>query len=169
MRKLASSIWGGVGRLQTTVVGSYHAAASIRRGPVLWLILCGGFLIAAIIIGTVMMIGEFRESALRNSERELENTVRLLTHHFDQHFEDSDVIARNLISQMHFSEVASPELFKSRFSSPEAHLMLKSIGQRVVLHRGRFCRCRRRISDQFVWGLAAAGRQYRRPSLLQGL
>jgi Histidine kinase sensor domain len=125
MRKLTSSIWGAVKNLQTTAVESCRAA-SIRRGPVLWLILCGGFLIAAIIIGTVMMIGEFRESALRNSERELENTVRLLTHHFDQHFEDSDVIARNLISQMQFSEVASPELFKSRFSTPEAHLMLKS-------------------------------------------
>jgi diguanylate cyclase (GGDEF)-like protein/PAS domain S-box-containing protein len=125
MRKLTSSIWGAVKNLQTTAVESCRAV-SIRQGPVLWLILCGGFLIAAIIIGTVMMIGEFRESALRNSERELENTVRLLTHHFDQHFEDSDVIDRNLISQMQFSEVASPELFKSRFSTPEAHLMLKS-------------------------------------------
>ena len=125
MRKLASSIWRGVGRLQTTVVESYRAA-SIRRGPVLWLLLCGGFLIAAIIIGTVITVGEFRENALRNSERELENTVLLLTRHFDQHFEDSDVIARNLISQMQFSEVATPELFKTRFSTSEAHLMLKS-------------------------------------------
>jgi diguanylate cyclase (GGDEF)-like protein/PAS domain S-box-containing protein len=93
---------------------------------VLWLILCGGFLIAAIIIGTAFMVWEFRESALRNSERELENTVRLLTRHFDQHFEDSDVIARNLISQMQFSEVASPDLFKSQFSTREAHLTMKS-------------------------------------------
>ena len=126
MRKLASTIWGGVRGLRTTAVGSYHAATSIWRGPVLWLILWGGFLVAAIIIGTVVTVGEFRETALRNSERELENTVLLLTRHFDQHFEDSDVIARNLISQMQFSEVASPELFRSRFSTPEAHLMLKS-------------------------------------------
>jgi diguanylate cyclase (GGDEF)-like protein/PAS domain S-box-containing protein len=113
-------------RARTRAVGSYHDATSIRRGPALWLILCGGFLIAAIVIGTVMMVGEFRENALRNSERELENTVLLLTRHFDQHFEDSDVIARNLISQMRFSEIASPELFRSQFSTSEAHLMMKS-------------------------------------------
>ena len=60
------------------------------RGPVLWLTLCGGLLVAAIFIGTIMMVGEFRERALANSERELENTVLLLTRHFDQQFEDSD-------------------------------------------------------------------------------
>ena len=126
MRGLVSSIWGGVGKLRTMAMRSDQNSAWIGRGPVLWLILGGGFLILAIVIGTVVMIGEFRESALRNSERELENMVRLLTRHFDQQFEDSDVIARNLISQMQFSEVASPELFKSRFSTPEAHLTMKS-------------------------------------------
>jgi diguanylate cyclase (GGDEF)-like protein/PAS domain S-box-containing protein len=105
---------------------SPHAAPSIRRGPVLWLILCGILLVAAIIVGTAMMVGEFRERALSNGERELENAVLLLTRHFDQQFEDSDIIAGNLISQMHFSEIASPEMFKSRMSDSEAHLMLKS-------------------------------------------
>jgi diguanylate cyclase (GGDEF)-like protein/PAS domain S-box-containing protein len=126
MRKLASSIWSGVGRLRATAVRSYHAAASIRRGPVLWLILCGGSLVAAIIIGTVVMIGEFRESTLRNSERELENAVLLLTRHFEQQFEDWEIITNDLISKMRFSEIASPEAFKSLMSSPDAHLMLKS-------------------------------------------
>ncbi len=126
MQKLASSIWGAIGKLRTAPVGSYHAAASILPGPVLWLVLCGGFLIAAIIIGTVLMVGEFRESALRNSERELENTVLLLTRHFDQQFEDCEIIANDLISKMRFSEIASPEAFKRQMSGPDAHLMLKS-------------------------------------------
>ncbi|MGZ5872101.1 MAG: bifunctional diguanylate cyclase/phosphodiesterase [Bradyrhizobium sp.] len=126
MRKLAPSLLGGLSRLGAKAAGSHHNAVSIRRSPVLWLILCGLFLIAAIIIGTVVMVGEFRESALRNSERELENTVLLLTHHFDQQFEDSDALARNLISLMQFSEVASPELFKSKVSTLETHLMMKS-------------------------------------------
>jgi len=113
--------------MSLTVAASWRRmAASIRRGPVLWLILCGVMLVAAITIGTAAMIGEFRERALNNSERELENTVLLLTRHFDQQFEDSDIIARNLIAEMHFSEIASPETFKSQMSSPEAHLMLKS-------------------------------------------
>ena len=40
------------------------------------------------LLGTMVMVGEFRERALANSERELENTVLLLTRHFDQQFED---------------------------------------------------------------------------------
>jgi diguanylate cyclase (GGDEF)-like protein/PAS domain S-box-containing protein len=102
------------------------AITSIRRDPVPWLVLCGGFLVAAIVLGTVVMVGEFRERALSNSERELENTVLLLTRHFDQQFDDSDAIANNLISQMQISGMASPEIFKSQMSSPEAHLMLQS-------------------------------------------
>jgi diguanylate cyclase (GGDEF)-like protein/PAS domain S-box-containing protein len=126
MQKLTSNMWGGVKNLQTTAVESCRAGTSIRRGPVLWLILCGGFLIAAIMIGTVLAIGEFREQALSNSERELENTVLLLTRHFDQQFEDCDITTNDLISKMQFSEIASPEAFKSLMSSPDAHLMLKS-------------------------------------------
>jgi diguanylate cyclase (GGDEF)-like protein/PAS domain S-box-containing protein len=102
------------------------AAGSIRRGPVLWLILCGVMLVAAIIVGTAVMVGEFRERALKNSQRELENTVLLLTRHFDQQFEDSEVIARNLISQMHLPEIASPEAFRSQMTAPDAHMALKS-------------------------------------------
>ena len=125
MRKLTSGIWGAVKNLRTTAVESCRAV-SIRQGPVLWLILCGSFLIAAITIGTVLAIGEFREQALGNSERELENTVLLLTRHFDQQFENSDITTNDLISKMQFSEIASPEAFKSQMSGPDAHQMLKS-------------------------------------------
>src|SRR6185436_7762504 len=73
-----------------------HLAATIR-GPVLWLTFCGGLLVAAIFAGTIMMAGQFRERALVNSERELENTVLLLTRHFDQQFEDSDTLADDVM------------------------------------------------------------------------
>ncbi len=126
MQRLISSMWGRSKMPRTTAIGSRHIAMSIRRDPVLWLVLCGSFLVAAIILGTVVMVGEFRERALRNSERELENTVLLLTRHFDQQFEDSDAIANNLISQMQISGMASPEIFRSQMSSPEAHLMLQA-------------------------------------------
>ena len=85
-----------------------HLAATIR-GPVLWLTLCGGLLVAAIFVGTIMMTGEFRERALVNSERELENTVLLLARHFDQQFEDSDTIAADVISRLQISGIASRE------------------------------------------------------------
>ena len=66
---------------RTRAVGR-HLAATIR-GPVLWLTFCGGLLVAAIFAGTIMMTAEFRERALVNGERELENTVQLLARHFD--------------------------------------------------------------------------------------
>ena len=55
-------------------------------------------LIAAIAIGTTVMAGNFRERALNNSERELENTVLLLARHFDQQLEDFDVVQKDLIA-----------------------------------------------------------------------
>jgi diguanylate cyclase (GGDEF)-like protein/PAS domain S-box-containing protein len=109
-----------------TAIGLRHMAASIRRGPILSLILCGGLLVAAIIIGTMVMVDEFRERALSNSERELENTVLLLTRHFDQQFEDCEIIANDLNSRMQLSATASPEIFNARMSGPDAHQMLKS-------------------------------------------
>src|SRR5438874_3188691 len=93
MRTPISSIWRLPGRSESTAVAPHHSAASFRRGPVLWLILCGVLLVAAITISTALIIGQFRERALSNSERELENTVLLLTRHFDQQFEDADILA----------------------------------------------------------------------------
>ena len=122
MRQLASSAWNGL----TAAIGSHRTAASMRRGPILSLILCGGLLVAAIIVGTVIMVGEFRERALGDHERELENTVTLLTRHFDQQFEDIEVIANDLSAKMQFSEMASPTIFRSRMSTYDAHQRLKS-------------------------------------------
>src|SRR6266567_3434074 len=96
------------------------------RGPVLWLTVCGGLLVAAIFAGTIMMIGEFRERALINSERELENTILLLTRHFDQQFEDSDTIAADVITRLHVSGIATSEVFRDWISSSEAHEILRS-------------------------------------------
>jgi diguanylate cyclase (GGDEF)-like protein/PAS domain S-box-containing protein len=96
------------------------------RGPVLWLTVCGGLLVAAIFIGTILMIGEFRERALANGERELENTVLLLTRHFDQQFEDSDTIAADVISRLRISGIATPESFREWISGSDAHEILRS-------------------------------------------
>jgi diguanylate cyclase (GGDEF)-like protein/PAS domain S-box-containing protein len=128
MRKWLLRMWAGIGRgrMPADDIDPTDIDTPVRRGPIRWLILCGVLLIAAIIIGTVVTVGEFRESTLRNSERELENTVLLLTRHFDRQLEDCEIITNDLISKMQFSEIASPEAFKSLMSSPDAHLMLKS-------------------------------------------
>jgi diguanylate cyclase (GGDEF)-like protein/PAS domain S-box-containing protein len=107
-------------------VGSRALAMPARRGPVTGLILCGTLLAVAILAGTAVMIGQFRERALANGERELENTVLLLTRHFDQQFEDSGAVARNFIEQMGIPHFASAEEFRRQISSHDAYLTLKS-------------------------------------------
>src|SRR5262249_2364130 len=107
-------------------VMSRAIAAPTRRGPVTGLILCGTLLAVAILAGTGVMIGQFRERALANGERELKNTILLLTRHFDQQFEDSNLIARNIIAQMGIPKMASPDEFRQKMSGTEAHELLKS-------------------------------------------
>jgi diguanylate cyclase (GGDEF)-like protein len=100
--------------------------AAARRDPVRWLIACGILLIAAIAIGTVVMIGNFRERGLASSERELENTVLLLARHFDQHLGDLTVVQNDLAALARLPAFASPELFKRHMSTHETHLMMKA-------------------------------------------
>jgi len=97
-----------------------------RGGPIRWLILGGVLLIATIAIGATIMASNFRERALRNSERELENTVLLLGRHFDQQLEDFEVVQKDLITFMRSSGIATMEDYKRRMSTEDIHLMLKS-------------------------------------------
>src|SRR6201995_1972853 len=106
---------------------SGHQTTMARwRDPILWLILCGCFLVAAIFAGTTMMVGEFRERAIANSERELENTVRLLTRHFDQQFDDTEVIAADVIRGMQVSRIETAHALRAKMSTFDAHELLKS-------------------------------------------
>jgi diguanylate cyclase (GGDEF)-like protein/PAS domain S-box-containing protein len=105
---------------------SFRTAFASRGGPIRWLILGGTLLIAAIAIGATLMAGNFRDRALRNSERELENTVLLLARHFDQQLEDFQVVQKDLIAFMRVSGIATAENYKRRMSGRDIHLMLKS-------------------------------------------
>ncbi|MGE5158998.1 MAG: EAL domain-containing protein [Gemmatimonas sp.] len=120
MRSVISDIWARLSR------GFKSPLTRIRRGPVFWLTLCGGLLVLAIFVGTIVMVDGFRERAILNNERELQNTVMLLTRHFDQQFQDSEAVAAELIAQMRISAIASPESFRQRMSTPAANLILHS-------------------------------------------
>src|SRR5258708_8135556 len=100
--------------------------ASVRDGPIRWLIVGGAFLIVAIMIGTTIMAGNFRERALNSSKRELENTALLLARHFDQQLDDLGAIQKDLIAYMRSSGIATSESYKRRMSGQDIHLMLKS-------------------------------------------
>jgi diguanylate cyclase (GGDEF)-like protein/PAS domain S-box-containing protein len=105
---------------------SFNAIATVRGSPIRWLIVGGALLILAITIGTTIMAGNFRERALKSSERELENAVLLLARHFDQQLEDFEVIQKDLIEYMRSSGITTVEDYKRRMSGRDIHLMLKS-------------------------------------------
>jgi diguanylate cyclase (GGDEF)-like protein len=114
------------GRLGGTDAGGLMALASVRRSPIHWLMLCGVLLIAAIIVGTAVMVGNFRERALSSSERELENTVLLLARHFDQQLGDAEVIQNSLVEYIYTAGIGTPEDYRRRMSGEDVHLMLKA-------------------------------------------
>jgi diguanylate cyclase (GGDEF)-like protein len=99
---------------------------SVHRNPIRRLILAGAGLIAAIAIGTAVMASNFRERALSSSQRELANTVLLLAHHFDQQFEEFEVVQKDLIAHMRLAGIASSEDYKRQMSSYDIHEILKA-------------------------------------------
>jgi diguanylate cyclase (GGDEF)-like protein/PAS domain S-box-containing protein len=112
--------------MMTNAGASIDVRASFRGGPIRWLVIGGLLLIAAIVIGTTIMAGNFRERALNSSKRELENTVMLLARHFDQQFRDFGVIQQDLAAFIQAAGIDSAEGFKRRMSSADVNLMLKA-------------------------------------------
>src|SRR5512144_490103 len=106
--------------------GTLNVKASVSDNPIRWLIAGGGLLIAAIAIGATVTVGNFRERARDNSKRELENTVLLLSRHFDQQLEDFGAVQDDLIAYMRANGIDSVEHYKRRMASPDIHLMLRA-------------------------------------------
>ncbi|MGX1323060.1 diguanylate cyclase (GGDEF)-like protein [Bradyrhizobium sp. USDA 377] len=100
--------------------------AFARSGPIRWLVVGGTLLIAAIAVGATLMAQNFRERALRNSGRELENTVLMLAHHFDQQLQDFAVIQKDFVDHVRAIGVASADDYRKRLSGQDIHRMLRS-------------------------------------------
>jgi len=95
-----------------------------QRSPIFWLIVSGVVLVAAIVLGTALTINNFRERALTNSKRELENTLQLLTRHFDQQLQDWQVIQEDTVAQARALETKSPKEFLRTISGEDFHRRL---------------------------------------------
>jgi diguanylate cyclase (GGDEF)-like protein len=106
---------------------SSGAAGADRRDPLNQLILVGIVLIAAIAIGTAFAIYSFRQRALANSERELENTVLLLARHFSRDLGNFETVQRDLIQRLQSTGVDTPEAFKDQMSGEQARSMLQAL------------------------------------------
>ena len=97
----------------------------INAGPVFWIVFCGAMLIAAIALGTGLMISNFRDRALAATERQLENTVQLLTRHFDRHLEDFESVQKSVAAEIQ-REVHSTEQLRKLLSTDAFHQYLKT-------------------------------------------
>ncbi len=100
--------------------------STTRRAPVRWLVVVGAVLIVTIAAGTAMTVNNFRQRTIDNSNRELENTVLLLSRHFDQQFQDLQRIQKSLTAHLLANGVMSVHSFASSMSSYGIHMMLKS-------------------------------------------
>src|SRR5215468_9517436 len=105
---------------------SISITSVFRGGPIRWLVLGGLLLIAAITVGATLMAQNFRERALHNAEREVENTVLLLAHHFDQQLADFEVVQKDLIDYIRMSGITTADSYKRQLSTEATHRMLTS-------------------------------------------
>jgi diguanylate cyclase (GGDEF)-like protein/PAS domain S-box-containing protein len=118
--------------MQETISEAVHhrdsgEARTSRRNPLNLLILGGVLLIAAIAVGTSFTIINFRQRAMLNSERELQNTVLLLSRHFDRELGYVDEVQRDLIHRLKLAGSATPEAFKRQISREDAHVALQTL------------------------------------------
>nr|WP_050780941.1 EAL domain-containing protein [Bradyrhizobium sp. ORS 278] len=101
-------------------------ATALWRGPVLGLIACCTLLIAAIVVGTIVMANGFRARTIDNHQRELENTVLLLTRHFAQQFEDAETAVAHAIQRMQLGSISSPDALRARVTQDDIREILQS-------------------------------------------
>jgi diguanylate cyclase (GGDEF)-like protein len=107
--------------------GRRGRSAFDRGNPLNWLIGAGILLIVSIVIGTAVTVMTFRERALNNRERELENTVLLLARHFDRELHDFEAAQRDLVRRIERSDVTSPAEFKRQLSGEVFHSQLRGV------------------------------------------
>ena len=98
-----------------------------RRNPLNWLIIGGILLIASVVIGTAVTVMSFRQRALENNGRELENMVLLLARHFDRELQNFEAVQRDLVRRIEDTGVASPDAFRRRLSTEDFHKNLEAL------------------------------------------
>ncbi|MEH2481684.1 diguanylate cyclase (GGDEF)-like protein [Nitrobacteraceae bacterium AZCC 2146] len=114
-----------------TGTGGIAPAVAARRlrfrlEPIKGLILCGGLLITAIVIGTVLVAIHFRDRAIDSSKRELENTVLLVTRHFDQQFGDLQGVQNEVVAYMQSANIDTSDAYQNLMSGIDVHRLLRA-------------------------------------------
>jgi diguanylate cyclase (GGDEF)-like protein/PAS domain S-box-containing protein len=94
-----------------------------HRHPVNYLLIGAALLIVAIVVGTGFLVANFRERALHDSERELKNTVLILSEQLDRSFQAIELVQRSVIDRV--SGVRSGADFTRRMGADDIHAMLQ--------------------------------------------
>ncbi|MBR1219150.1 EAL domain-containing protein [Bradyrhizobium sp. U87765 SZCCT0131] len=114
------------GRDAASASEATDARVTAWRSPIHWLVGCSILLIVGIALGTTMVVGHFRDRALVNSARELDNTILLLARHFDQQFEDMQNLQADLVAHLPAVALTTPDTFRAVMSSEAMHDLLKA-------------------------------------------
>jgi diguanylate cyclase (GGDEF)-like protein/PAS domain S-box-containing protein len=97
----------------------------LRHQPVRSLILGGGLLIGAILVATAVLVADFRDRALQDSERELKNTVLILAEELDRAFGAVELDQRMVVDRIVAAGVRSHDDFARLLSGEDVHAMLQ--------------------------------------------
>lgn len=107
-------------------LGAISGMAAWRDRPIRYLILCGVLFIAAIVVSTSIMVVNFRNRALLESERELRNTALILAEQVDRSFQAVDLVQRNVVEKIQSLGITSSEDYARYMSGQDVNLMLKA-------------------------------------------
>jgi diguanylate cyclase (GGDEF)-like protein len=77
-------------------------------------------------ISTAIMVGNLRERALLESERELKNTALILAEQIDRTFQGIDLVQSSVLERIQSLGIASSEDYTRRMSGEDVHQMLKA-------------------------------------------
>ena len=104
--------------------GISKKAGTAHRLEISWIVFFGLLLIIGLVAGTIIMVGHFRERALAKAEREIENTVLLLSRHLDQRFEDFTDGQARLANRLSITDIETAEDFRVHKSTPGVRMLL---------------------------------------------
>src|SRR5947209_4925632 len=77
--------------------------------PVRYLLLGGALIITAVAVGTAVMVDNFRDRALADTQRELKNTALILAGEIDRKFQAIELIEASLSERIQSLQISSSE------------------------------------------------------------
>jgi diguanylate cyclase (GGDEF)-like protein len=98
----------------------------VRIGPVAALAIGGALLIVAIAIGTFVAVMTFRDRAIATRKQQLENTVLLLSRHFEHYLDEFTSVERILLKEIEPLTVLPEADFVHAVSSAQTHALLEA-------------------------------------------